>query len=206
MKHLLVAIALWSAFGIVSAKAQVQPASAVQKTPPVTVPAPKPFPAGSKIAFIIPQRIIAESELGKALAAKIDALRSQKLAELTAKNKELEAAQQKLAGGSLLSEEAKAAAQKGVDRIQVELQRAQQDAEAAVQDLQQQVNGELERAITPLLEQVAIDRGIHLLLRADVGAVAWADPALDVTGDIIRRLDATTPKPPKPLQQPQRRP
>jgi Skp family chaperone for outer membrane proteins len=84
-----------------------------------------------------------------------------------------------------------------VDRIQLELQRAQQDAEAAVQDLQQQVNGELERAITPLLGQIAIDKGLHLLLRADTGAVAWADPALDLTGEIIKRLDAATPKPPK---------
>lgn len=197
MKHLLLAVSMWSVFGAVSAQAQVQPPSAAQKTPPAIAPSPKPFPEGAKIAFIIPQRIIAESELGKALATKINALRSQKLAELTAKNKELEAAQQKLAGGSLLSEEARAAAQKGVDRIQLELQRAQQDAEAAVQDLQQQVNGELERAITPLLEQVAIDRGIHLLLRADTGAVAWADPALDLTGEIIKRLDAATPKPPK---------
>ena len=195
MKHLLVAVALWSAFGVVSAKAQVQPTSAAQKTPPVAAPLAKP-PDGAKLAFIIPQRIISESELGKALATKINALRSQKLAELTAKNKELEAAQQKLAGGSLLSEEARLAAQKGVDRIQLELQRAQQDAEAAVQDLQQQVNGELERAITPLLEQVAIDKGILLLLRADTGAVAWADPALDLTGEVIKRLDAA-PKPPK---------
>jgi Skp family chaperone for outer membrane proteins len=197
MTHLLVAVGMWSAFGVVSAQAQVQPTSAAQKTPPVTAPLPQPFPDGAKIAFVIPQRIIAESELGKALAAKINALRSQKLAELTAKNKDLETARQKLASGSLLSDEARAAAQKGLDRIQVELQRAQQDAEAAVQDLQQQVNGELERAITPLLELVATGKGIHLLLRADTGAVAWADPALDLTGEIIKRLDAATPKPPK---------
>jgi Skp family chaperone for outer membrane proteins len=88
MQHLLVSVALWSAFGVVSAKAQVQPTTAAQKTPPVTAPLPKPFPEGATLAFIIPQRIISESELGKALATKINALRSQKLAELTAKNKE----------------------------------------------------------------------------------------------------------------------
>ena len=52
------------------------------------------------------------------------------------------------------------------------------------------------RAITPLLEQVAVDKSILLLLRADTGAVAWADPALDLTGEVIKRLDAA-PKPPK---------
>jgi Skp family chaperone for outer membrane proteins len=191
MRYLLVAVALWSGFEIAPAVAQVQPSTAAQKTPLVTAPAARPFPEGARIAFIIPQRIISESELGKALAAQVNGLRSQKLAELNAKNKEMEAAQQKLAGGSLLTDDARMAAQKAVDRIQVELQRMQQDAEAAVQDLQQQVNGELERAIMPLLERVAIDKHLHLLLRADTGAVAWADPALDLTGEIIRRLDAS---------------
>lgn len=204
MKHLLVAVALWSGIGIVPAEAQVQPSTASQRTPQAAALSPKPFPEGAKVAFIIPQRIIAESELGKASAARINALRSQKLAELNTKNKELEAAQQKLAGANLLSEEARAAAQKGVERVQLELQRAQQDAEAAVQDLQQQVNGDLERAITPLLEQVAIDKGIQMLLRADTGAVAWADPALDLTGEVIKRLDATTAGSPKTPQKPPR--
>jgi Skp family chaperone for outer membrane proteins len=195
MRHFFVAVAVCSLLASTSAKAQAQ--STTTQTPvQTTTPLPKPFPEGAKVAYIIPQRITSESEFGKRLATKIDALRSQKVAELTAKNKELEATQQKLAAG-VLSEEARAAAQKSLDRTQLELQRAQQDAEAAVQELQQQVNTDLERALTPLLEQVAKAKGILLLLRADTGAIAWADPSLDLTGEIIARLDAANPKPPK---------
>jgi Skp family chaperone for outer membrane proteins len=197
MKKILVATVVCATLGTATASAQaLQPAGALQKPPQQAAPAAKPFPEGARLAYIIPQRIISESEFGKGLAAKVNALRMQKLGELNAKNKELETAQQRLAGG-LLSEEARATTQKTVDRIQVELQRAQQDAEAAVQDLQQQVNSELERIIGPLLELVAIDKGIQFMLRADTGAIAWADPALDLTGEVIRRLDAVTSKPTK---------
>jgi outer membrane protein len=198
MKHLYVAVALSLALGTVPVAAQAPIPTTTQKSPPASAPPPRAFPEGSKIAYIVPQRIIAESELGKTLAARINSLRGQKIAELNAKNKELEAAQQKVAGGTLLSEDARASAQKSIDRIQLELQRAQQDAEAAIQELQQQINDELEKAITPLLEQVATARGIHVLMRADTGAVAWADPSLDLTSDVIKRLDAATSKKPKP--------
>ena len=195
MRRVFVAVAVWSLLANTSAKAQAQ-SNTTQKPLQATAPLPKPFPEGAKVAYIIPQRIASESEFGKRLAAKIDALRSQKVAELTAKNKELETTRQKLAAG-VLSEEARAAAQKTLDRTQLELQRAQQDAEAAVQELQQQVNTDLERALTPLLEQVANAKGILLLLRADTGAIAWADPSLDLTGEIITRLDVANPRLPK---------
>lgn len=152
-----------------------------------------------------PQRVLAESVLGKASTAKMAALRAQKLAELTARNKEFETAQQKLTGGGLLSADARAAAQKTVARLQVEIQRGQQDGDAALQELQQQLNAEFNRALAPIVEQVALDKGLHILFRLDTGAIAWADPALDLTGDIIKRLDApktaTVPKPPPAPQQ-----
>jgi len=54
----------------------------------------------------------------------------------------------------------------------------------------------------PVVEQVARDKGLYILLRVDTGTIAWADPSLDITGDIIKRLDAATApaavKPPKP--------
>lgn len=171
----------------VPAEAQTQAPKPVSPAPPAT---PAPFPEGARVAFIVPDRIIADSALGKSLAARVNNLRTEKLADLTARNKELEAAQQKLASGAVLSEPARVAAQKAADRLQVELQRAQQDAEAAIQELQQQVNVELDRAVTPLLAQVATDKKLHLLLRADAGAIAWASPDLDLTAEVVRRLDA----------------
>jgi hypothetical protein len=60
------------------------------------------------------------------------------------------------------------------------------------------------------VEQVALEKGVHVLVRLDTGVVAWADPAVDLTGDIVKRLDAAKTaaaiKPPAlPQQSPQRR-
>jgi len=170
-----------------------------------TTRAARPFPDGFKVAFMNPDRIVLESAIGKASTAKMTALRAQKLAELNARNQELESARQKLASGSLLSDAARATAQKSLDRLQVDLQRAQQDAEAAVQELQQQINADFDRALTPVVEQAALHKGLCILLRVDTGTIAWADPSLDITGDIIKRLDASTaPGPGKPPKLPQR--
>lgn len=203
MRCLVVAVALSAVLGAAPAStlAQTPPATPQAGTPPTAPRAtPKPFPEGSRIAFMDPGRILAESVLGKESTAKMATLRARKLAELTAKNKELETAQQKLTGGSPLSVDARTAVQKSVDRLQVEIQRAQQDADAALQELQQQLNANFNRALGPIVERVALDKGVHMLFRLDSGALAWADPALDLTGDIIKRLDAakaaTVTKPP----------
>jgi outer membrane protein len=206
MRSLVVAVVLSAAVGAAPATTVAQTPPASPQKPPQTAPQPpRPFPEGSRIAFINAQRILSESVLGKASMANMNTLRARKLAELTAKNKELETAQQKLAGGSLLSQNASVAARKSVERIQVEIQRAQQDAEAAMQELQQRLNAEFDRALAPIVAQVALDKGLHLLLRLDSGAIAWADPSLDLTGDIVKRLDATkTPTATKPPTNPER--
>lgn len=116
--------------GVAVGAAETAPLAQTQTAPPQAPAAPaaaraaKPFPEGFKVAVINPDRIIAESALGKASTAKMAAIRSQKLAELNAKSQELESARQKLAIGSLLNEDARATVQKTIDRLQVELQRA----------------------------------------------------------------------------------
>ncbi|HEY3381839.1 MAG TPA: OmpH family outer membrane protein [Vicinamibacterales bacterium] len=160
---------------------------------------PRPFPEGAKIAYMNIPRIAAESSEGKVSTTRVNALREKKLAELNAKNKQLETAQQKVSqGGNLLSEDARATAQKEVERIQVEIQRMQQDAEAEMQDLQQQLQAEFQRKLTPIIQQVAVEKGIHVLLSQTDAGMVWADPGLDLTNDIIKRFDAamTGAKPP----------
>jgi outer membrane protein len=139
------------------------------------------------------QRVASESAEGKAANGKVSALRDKKLQELQGKNKQLEAAQQKLSQGTnLMSEDARSAAQKEVDRLTVEIQRAQQDADAELQDLTQQLQLDFQRKLSPVIAQVSQERGLQLLLsRADAGIV-WADSGLDLTAEIIKRFDAAT--------------
>ncbi len=170
------------------------PASA----PPQAAPAPAPtsFPAGAKIAFVNFQRVIAESVEGKTSSAKVQALITKKQTDGADKQKQLAAGQAKLQqGGSVMSDAARAQLEKDIERMTVEGQRFQQDAQAEVQELQNQLQNEFIQKVTPLLQQIATDKGLHALFNAQEAGLAWADPGLDVTTDVIKKLDANSLKP-----------
>jgi outer membrane protein len=179
---------------------------APQVAPPAAPPAapqpPRPFPEGAKIAYMNIPRIAAESSEGKASTSRVNALREKKLAELNAKNKQLETAQQKLSSGGLLSEEARAATQKEVEKVQVEITRLQQDAEAEMQEMQQQLQLEFQRRLSPVIQQLAVEKGLHILLSQTDAGMVWAEPGLDLTTENIKRFDAATAgaKPPTPTK------
>jgi Skp family chaperone for outer membrane proteins len=177
--------------------AQTPPAPAAPAPQAPTAPAPappaaqKPFPAGTKYAFINIQRIAAESAEGKALAGRVQALNQQKVTELNEKNKQLQAAQQKLeAGASVLSPVAAGQLQKDIERLQVDIQRFTEDAQQEVTTLQNQLQDEFQQKLSPVVQQVASEKGLHLLFSAADAGIVWADLSLDITGEIIQRFDA----------------
>jgi outer membrane protein len=192
--------------------AQAKPGAAQQKPPvppaqrPATPPAaaqppaapaqpPKPFIEGSKVAFISIQAIANQSNDGKAMSARVKALQDKKLAELNAKNKQLETAQGKV-NQTVLSDEVRAAAQKEVERLNVDIQRMQQDADAELQELQQQLQVEFQRKLIPIVQQIVAEKGLQILLsQADAGII-WADSGVDLTAEVVKRLDASPAKPP----------
>src|SRR5262249_18206115 len=180
-----------------------KPPSQPPATPPAQTPAapapqpPAPFPQGAKIGFVDIQRVVNESTSGKASSAKVNALVQKKQAEGVEKNKQLQANQQKLQqSGGVLSDTARAQLEKEIERQQVEAQRFQQDAQQEINELTQELQNEFIQKVRPVLQQVATEKGLHALFNADAAGVAWADPGLDLTNDVVRKLDAgATPKP-----------
>jgi Skp family chaperone for outer membrane proteins len=178
-----------------------------QKPPaPAAQPAqqPRPFPEGAKIAYIDIQRIANESKEGQASTKRVQDLEQKKLADLNEKNKALTAAQQKQQAGGLLSDQARAQLQKEIDRMQVEIQRAQQDAQSEVDDLRNTLQTDFRNKLMPIIDKVAQERQLHYILSADAGIV-WADTGLDLTAEVIKRFDAApaaAPKPPAPGPEP----
>ena len=167
------------------APAQAAPAPAPQP--------PAPFPQGAKIAFVNFQRVVAESVDGKASTARVNALIAKKQTEGTDKAKKLQTDQQKLqTTGSVMSEAARAQLEKDVERETVEGQRFQQDAQAEVQELQNELEADFIKRVTPVLAQVAADKGLQILFNAQQAGFAWVDPGLDLTTDVIKKLDAAS--------------
>ncbi len=180
-----------------------KPAAPAPATPPATAPAaptpapaatpPKPFPEGAKIAYVNVQAIASNSVEGKAATSKLDDLRKKKTAEIADKNKALAAAQTKLQqGGSVLNDAARGALEKDIEKMNREIQFAQQDANTELQELQNQLQADFQEKLNPVLEQVATEKGLHMLIDIANSGAVWANSGLDLTAEVIRRFDAST--------------
>jgi outer membrane protein len=172
-----------------------QPPKPAQPALPAPTPQPPaPFPQGAKIGFVVFQRVINESAEGKASTARIQALQKKKQDEGTAKNKALSDNQAKLSsGGSVMSEAARTQLEKEIEKQQVEMQRFQQDATAEINELQQELQKSFIEKVTPILQQVATEKGLHALFNAQEAGFAWVDPGLDLTNEVIKKLDSGKP-------------
>lgn len=184
------------------------PAPAAPQTPaPAAAAAPREFPAGAKIAYVVLQRIANESADGRVATTRIQALQQKKAAELNEKNKSLATAQQKLEKeGSVMSLSAQTDLQKQIERMNLEVQRFTQDAQQEVQELQQQLQAEFQQRLEPVLQAVAQEKGLQFVFNGPDAGLVWADAALDISADVIRRLDAAKPATPKPPAAPTKPP
>ena len=170
---------------------QTPAAPAAQPTPP------KPFPEGAKIAFIDPQTIASNSVEGKAATARIQELTKKKAGEIQQKQKQAQDIQTKLQqGGSVLSDTARAQQEKELQRLQRELQGMQEDANTEVQELQAQLQAEFLKKLNPIIDQVATEKGLHLIFSTDSG-ILWGFSGLDLSQEVIKRFDAAAKTPAK---------
>jgi len=165
------------------------PAAAAQPAGPPQPPAP--FPQGAKVAFVNLQAIAQLSADGKAANAKVQALAQKKQAEGAAKTKTLQDNQQKLqTSGSVMNDTARAQLEKDIERQTVEGQRFEQDAQAELTELQQELQQEFQRKLMPILEALSKEKGLQALLSAADSGVIWADPGLDLTLEAVKKMDA----------------
>jgi Skp family chaperone for outer membrane proteins len=159
--------------------AQTPPPAGAKPQPPATPPAatqpapkpaapPLPFPQDSKIAF-----------------------NDKKLAEINEKNKALQAAQTKLTtGGTVLSESARGELEKQIDRMQRDIQFTQQNAQAEMQELTNDLQTEFQKRLIPIIEEVAKEKGLYAVFSIADSGVAYRLPSLDISEEIVKRLDA----------------
>ena len=179
--------------------APAQPAPATPTQPPATqapppVQPPAPFPAGAKVAYFNPQAVFQTSADGKAAVSRVNALIQKKQTENADKAKLLQGNQQKLqTSGSVMNEAARTQLEKEIERQTKDAERFQQDAQAEINELQQEVQNEFVKKLSPIIEQLANEKGLHMVFNAVESGIAWAAPGLDLTADVVKKLDAAKP-------------
>lgn len=174
-----------------------KPAAPAAGQPPAPQ-APKPFPEGAKVAYIDIQLIASTSVEGRAASGKIQEWEKKVTAEVAEKTKQAQALQTKLQqGGSVLSDSARAQAEKDLQKLQRDLQGLQEDAQRDRNELTAQLQGEFQEKLNPIIEQVATEKNLLMVFSVRDSGVVWAYNGVDLSAEVIRRFDAATKAAPK---------
>jgi outer membrane protein len=173
------------------APAQQPPAPATPPPAPAPAQPPAPFPAGAKVAFFNPQAVFQNSADGRAGVTRVNALIEKKQKENADKAKLLQGNQQKLqTSGSVMNETARVQLEKEIEKQTKDAERFQQDAQAEINELQQEVQNEFVKKLSPIIDQIANEKGLQIVFNAAESGIAWAAPGLDLTPEVIKKLDA----------------
>jgi Skp family chaperone for outer membrane proteins len=128
----------------------------------------------------------AEIDLTAALQHQVDQIK----ARLTAEEQELARLR------PTLQREAFDARVAEFDKTVRQVRRQTQRRAAALQNAFRDLRLQFVKALGPVLEEVRVARGALVILNAD--QILLADPAVDVTSEVIARINATVPTPPIP--------
>jgi Skp family chaperone for outer membrane proteins len=139
-----------------------------------------------RLAYVSPQRAFYESNDGKAAQTKLASLETATTREVDARNAKLKALQQELAQrATILAEGSRRERQQEIDRFEVDLQRFVEDAQAQFLGVRRNLENAFLAKFAPAVESVAKKRGLLFVLNQDSGVLAWADPSMDITTDVV---------------------
>ncbi|TAK15073.1 MAG: OmpH family outer membrane protein [Acidobacteria bacterium] len=183
--------------------AQTPPKPQTQTPPPAGQTAPKPqipaaatapvivpLPEGTKVAIIDPDYIAQESAAGKAIFAQLKTLSDKRTNELQNMQTQLQSLQnKKTTQAAILTPQAISQLDKDIERLNLDLQYKQQTAQKEVQDLQSELFQDLATKMSPVLEAFAKEKGLLVVFDARNG-VTWAAAGMDISPEIVKRLDA----------------
>ena len=151
-----------------------------------------PAAAQVNVAVIDVQRVVTESDPGKQALQHLKELQDAKIDEGRAMQQELGALQEQMSKQRFtLSEERLAELGKQIEDGQIALQRFQDDAERELDEARRRELGGLEGRIIPVINELGAERGFTLIFNKFQSGLVYADEAVDITDDVIRRFNTT---------------
>jgi len=146
--------------------------------------------AGARLAYFSPERAFTMSSDGKAAQAKLAVLEAERgkvLAAKIAKLKDMQYALQR--GAAVLGEAGRRQRETEIERFEVDTKRFVEDAQAEFLGIRRASENTFFTKLRPALDAVAKERGFLFVLNEDSGLLAWANPALDITADVVKRIN-----------------
>ncbi len=157
-----------------------------------------PFAASAqtlKIAVIDTERVLLASETGKTALADLKKLQEAKEKEVLALQQEIKDLQTKGQEGRLsLAPEKLSEIEKQLEDKVIALRRLQDDATRELNKKRDEVLAQIDQKVMPVINQVGKELGYNMIFRKFESGLIYADDALDITTQVIQRLDAAAPK------------
>jgi Skp family chaperone for outer membrane proteins len=169
--------------------------------PSQTSPPPTGAAVTTKIAVIDIDRVAAQSESGKQLFQRLKEENDKLTAEKNKREQEVRDMQAKMTS-EILSADARERLQREIQRKTTDIQRWLEDAQRDFQEKQQAGEEEFQKKLAPVVEAVAKENNIGLILRATPGLTFVLDPNLDITGLVVTKLNAQAAAAAKPGEPP----
>jgi Skp family chaperone for outer membrane proteins len=171
-------IGMTHTFGLLALALSVSATPALAQTASVTV------------GVFDADRILAESLAGQQALALFSQLRDQRAGEVQAQQVEFNTLRQQVLQAVPGSPEA-VSMQRQVEDKSLQLQRLNEDVQNELGARQAALTEEITRRIAAIIDELGAERGFTLIFNNVQSGLAYWDPAVDITDEIIARLDAS---------------
>jgi len=171
-------IGMTRTFGLLALALSVSATPALAQTASVTV------------GVFDADRILAESLAGQQALALFSQLRDQRAGEVQAQQVEFNTLRQQVLQALPGSPEA-VSMQRQVEDKSLQLQRLNEDVQNELGARQAALTEEITQKIATIIDELGAERGFTLIFNNVQSGLAYWDPAVDLTDEIIARLDAS---------------
>jgi Skp family chaperone for outer membrane proteins len=155
-------------------------------------------PRPTHIGVVNSQQALLTSAEGKRAATQIQNNDTKLKTDLAKIDTEIQALQTKISTQRLtMTEEALLQAQADLDRKATQRKRGEEDASQASQRFTAGVLQKIRDEMLVILNALCKEKGFDLVLDAANGGVAYINPEIDITGELIKRYDASKAVPAK---------
>ena len=151
--------------------------------------------AGVRVAIINGQRMLEDSNVGKAARQQIEERAAYWTNLIQTEQTALSSLNQQQRDGSLtLNQDALAQLSRQIEEKQVTVERLDADARRELQRLEEALTGQVNSQLGPLVERLARERGFDLILdssRLGLSGLLYFNPSLDVTDEFTTLVNST---------------
>lgn len=146
-----------------------------------------------KIGVVNGQDVIQKTKRGQSIRTRLENLGKAKQTQIENLEKDIVALQKDL-NSPALNAETKEKKGRELEDKKISYQRVVQDAQKEFQAQQQKEMMTMYNEIMPLIQELGKAKGFSLILDVASSGIAYFDPSIDITNDVIKAVDAKFPQ------------